>query len=241
MKTILITGASGEIGSAIALELALPGHSLFLHYHQNKKAILKIKQQCEQKGAFVTLIQSDLSLPEGDEILLNHLPNLSIDVLIHNAGMSQTGLFTEVKNEEIHSIMNTHLLNPMKITRAILPTMIRKRSGKIIVISSIWGLTGASCEVTYSAAKGGLNSFVKGLAKEVAPNNIQVNGVAPGAIQTRMLDDYTAEEKQLLMDEIPAGVLGLPTDIAHSVSFLCSAKSTYINGQILSVNGAWYC
>lgn len=240
METILITGASGGIGSAIARELATPGRSLFLHYHQNEQSVSKVKEDCEKKGAKVTLIQVDLSKEDGDELLLNQL-STEMNIVIHNAGMSETGLFSDVLNGELHHLMNTHLINPMKITRALLPAMIKNKYGKIIVISSIWGLTGASCEVAYSTAKGGLNSFVKGLAKEVAISNIQVNAVAPGAIATNMLSDYSAEELEQLKGEIPAGTLGKAEDVAFAVAFLCSNKSNYINGQILSVNGAWYC
>ncbi|WP_088105673.1 elongation factor P 5-aminopentanone reductase [Halalkalibacter urbisdiaboli] len=240
MKTFLITGASGGIGSAIAVELAASGRSLFLHFNQDKESIQKVQRQCEEKGATVKLIQADLSVQNGDSVLLSQISR-NIDVIIHNAGMSQYGLFSDITNEEIAAVMNAHLLNPIKITRDLLPAMIQKQKGKIIVISSIWGLTGASCEVVYSAAKGGLNSFVKGLAKEVAISNVQVNGIAPGAIMTGMLADYTEDELEQLKQEIPAGTFGKPEEVAHAVSFLCSEKAAYINGQIISINGAWYC
>ncbi|WP_227935995.1 elongation factor P 5-aminopentanone reductase [Alkalihalobacillus deserti] len=239
MKHILITGASGGIGSAIAQELASPSCSLFLHYSQNETAVNKVAYECRQKGATVTLVQADLTSENGDEQLLNQLPKYkAFQVIVHNAGTAHFGLFTDVTNRQLSEVMNIHLINPMRITRRLLPNMIEQQQGKIIVISSIWGLTGASCEVIYSTAKGGLNSFVKGLAKEVAPSHIQVNGVAPGAIRTNMLD---SEDLELLKAEIPANVLGTTDDVANAVVFLASDKANYINGQILSVNGAWYC
>ncbi|MFC0558542.1 elongation factor P 5-aminopentanone reductase [Halalkalibacter alkalisediminis] len=238
MKQILITGASGGIGSAIAKELASPSCSLFLHYGQNEAAVTKVANECSQKGATVTLVKADLTNDEGDKELLSQLPITPFEIIVHNAGISHFGLFTDVTDQHLTEIMNIHLLNPMKVTRNLLPMMIEQQQGKIVMISSIWGLTGASCEVIYSAAKGGLNSFVKGLAKEVAPSRIQVNGVAPGAIATNMLN---VEDYEQLIDEIPANVLGTPEDVANAVMFLASDKAHYINGQILSVNGAWHC
>ncbi|ARK30942.1 elongation factor P 5-aminopentanone reductase [Halalkalibacter krulwichiae] len=239
MESILITGASGGIGSAIARELASPTCSLFLHYSQNKQAAQSVANECREMGATVTLIEADLTKDNGESQLLKQLPTgVAFQSIIHNAGISHFGLFTDVTNEQINEMMNIHLINPMKITRSLLPAMLKKKKGKIVLISSIWGLTGASCEVMYSAAKGGVNSFIKGLAKEVAPSQIQVNGIAPGAIDTNMLVHDDVDE---LKEEIPANQIGTPIDIAHAVSFLVSDRSNYINGQVLSVNGAWYC
>ncbi|MFC0471992.1 elongation factor P 5-aminopentanone reductase [Halalkalibacter kiskunsagensis] len=242
MKHILITGASGGIGAAIARELASPSCSLFLHYYQNVEAAEYLAIECQRKGAKVTLLQADLSNNRGDEQLLKTIPKeVAFHTIIHNAGVSQIGLFTDVTNQQMTEMLNIHLVNPMKISRSLLPNMIRKRKGKIIMISSIWGLTGASCEVIYSTAKGGVNSFVKGLAKELAPSNIQVNGIAPGAIETNMLSDQGIDSLEELKADIPANILGQPSDVAHAVAFLSSSRANYINGHILSINGAWYC
>ncbi|MCL7746530.1 elongation factor P 5-aminopentanone reductase [Halalkalibacter alkaliphilus] len=242
MKAILITGASGGIGAQIAKELASPDCSLFLHYNENEKSVQKTAAKCVDQGATVQLIQSDLSKDDGDEQLLAKVPkDITFHTIVHNAGISHFGLFTDVTNTDISEMMNVHLVNPMKITRSLLPKMIQAHQGKIIVISSIWGLTGASCEVIYSAAKGGINSFVKGLAKEVAPSHIQVNAIAPGAIETEMLKKNGLEHMDELKEDIPAHAFGKTADIAYAVSFLSSHKSNYINGQIISINGAWYC
>ncbi|GAE30818.1 elongation factor P 5-aminopentanone reductase [Alkalihalobacillus hemicellulosilyticus] len=242
MKEIVITGASGGIGAEIAKELASPESSLFLHYHRNEEMIHKVKEACLQKGATVKLIQADLTAQEGAEQLVEGLVEAgNVYSVIHNAGMSEFQLFTSTTDMHLDSLLNIHLMNPMKITRALLPIMLRAKKGKIIMISSIWGLTGASCEVTYSAAKGGMNSFVKALAKEVAPNNIQVNGVAPGAIDTSMLTEHGREHIELLKEEIPANRLGSTKEVSQLVAFLHSNQANYINGQIISVNGAWYC
>jgi 3-oxoacyl-[acyl-carrier protein] reductase len=242
MKQILITGASGGIGTAIARELASPRCSLFLHYHKNVEDVKQLAIDCQGKGANVELLHADLSRHDGDEQLLKNIPSdCTFQTIVHNAGVSQFGLFPDVTNKQLTDIMNIHLLNPMKITRSLLPNMIRSQQGKIIMISSIWGLTGASCEVIYSAAKGGVNSFVKGLAKELAPSNIQVNAIAPGAVETNMLTRQGIDLLEELKTDIPANALGQPIDVAHAVAFLSSNKANYINGHILSINGAWYC
>ncbi|MET3504976.1 elongation factor P 5-aminopentanone reductase [Halalkalibacter oceani] len=238
-KQILLTGASGGIGQAIARELAAPGCSLFLHYATQREKVEAVGEACRQSGAEVTYICADLAREDGDEQLLSALPSYAaLDTVIHNAGTSHAGLFTEMTKAEIEQLMNIHLLNPMHITKALLPGMLSRQAGNIVIISSIWGQTGAACEVAYSAAKSGLNGFVKGLAKEVAPSRIQVNGIAPGAIETEMLNGI---ERESLIEDIPANRLGRPEEIAATVRFLTSGKATYINGHILSVNGAWHC
>ncbi len=213
--------ASGERSPQSLLP---PDALFFLHYNNNREAALQVASACRAKGAEATLVQADLANSEGDKALLSQL-GVPIDICIHNAGISESALFTTISDQHLHELLNILLQNPLKITRALLPAMLQKRKGKIIVISSIWGLTGASCEVLYSTAKGGLNSFVKALAKEVALSSIQVNGIAPGAIATRMLDDYSADEIKQLTEAIPAGRLGAPEEIAHATAFLCSKKS----------------
>lgn len=235
---ILITGASGEIGAAIAHKVAGPDQTLLLHYHHGVEQILQVKDVCEQAGSEVYCLQADLAQEDGAQVLLSQIVG-TVDILIYAAGHSLQGLITEVTDDQLSSIMHVHLLNPIKMARALLPNMIQKKSGKIIVISSIWGVTGASYEVAYSAAKAGLNGFVKSLAKEIAPSGIQVNAVAPGAIQTKMLNAYSDDEIQALEADIPAGRLGKPEDVASTVSFLIGDGASYINGQIIEVNGAW--
>ncbi|WP_078554573.1 elongation factor P 5-aminopentanone reductase [Bacillus alkalicellulosilyticus] len=239
-RTCLITGASGEIGAAIAIEFAAPDVTLFLHYHSNRSSIEDVKANCESKGSEVRLVQADLAKPSGVTELLTQLDK-PIDIIIHNSGRSYNGLLTDMKEHEIEDMIRLHVTSPVYLTQALLPHMVREKRGHIIVISSIWGLTGASCEVLYSTVKGGMNSFVKALAKEVAPSGIHVNGIAPGAIDTKMLSDFSQEEKQALSDEIPLGRLGKPVEIANVAKFLISNDASYIQGQIISANGGWYC
>ncbi|GAF63587.1 putative dehydrogenase [Bacillus sp. TS-2] len=236
---ILVTGASGGIGEAITRSLASPERTLFLHYFKNEEKVRRLIQDCENKGAEAYGIQANLLSDTGGEQLIKQI-HVPVDKVVHNAGIDYVGLFTEMQKKDIDAVMNIHLHNPIFITQQLLPHMIQKKSGKIIFISSIWGRVGASCEVIYSAAKGGMNSFVKALAKELAVNNIQINAIAPGAIDTDMLSRYSNDEKRALMEEIPAGKLGNAKEIADLVAFLFKKESTYLNGQVISVDGAWY-
>lgn len=238
-----ITGASGGIGVALAERLAREGYSLILHYNKNVAQIMDLKEKLEEKyNSSCTIFQADFSNPvETIAKVEEHVSKYEPEVIVHNSGTSYVGLFTSMSDVDLTWELTVGLTTPLLITKHLLPSMIRKQRGKIIVISSIWGLTGASCEVVYSTIKGGLNTFVKSLAKEVAPSKIQVNGVAPGAIQTSMLNHLDKEEIDSLKVDIPAGYLGSPSDVAATVAFLISEESRYINGQIISVNGAWYC
>lgn len=238
-KYALITGASGGIGSAISKKLIEDGYHLYLHYHQNEQAIKElIKSISVHKNTVVIPIKADLTKQSGVQYLIDQI-QLPIDLLVLNSGMSFYGLVTDMNDDDIDQMVNIHITSPFRLTQKLIPTMIRKRAGNIIVISSIWGITGASCEVLYSMVKGGQNSFVKALAKELAPSQIRVNAIAPGAIATRMLSHFSPNELIELEEEIPLGRLGQPDEIANTVSFLASKKASYITGQVISVNGGW--
>jgi 3-oxoacyl-[acyl-carrier protein] reductase len=237
VKYALVTGASGGIGQSIAKQLAQDGYHLYLHYYRNKEALVALS---EQLSVHVHLVQADLSCSSGVDDLLSQLHH-PIDVLIHNSGNSFYGLVTDMTDEQVQQMVQLHVTSPFLLTKRLLPSMIKKRSGQIVVISSIWGLTGASCEVLYSMVKGAQNTFVKALAKEVALSGIRVNAIAPGAIDTPMLAHLNEEELTDLAEQIPLGRIGTPEEVAKAVSFLISDDASYITGQILSVNGGWYC
>ncbi|MED4532447.1 SDR family oxidoreductase [Metabacillus fastidiosus] len=239
-KYALITGASGGIGTAIARKLAKEGYHLYLHYYQNEKAILSLQQSLLSEDINVQIIQADLSTKEGVQTLVQNVYT-SVDLLVLNSGISYYGLVTDLNDEEIDMMIGLHIANPFRIAQKFIPAMVKKRAGNIIVISSIWGLTGAACEVLYSTVKGGQNAFVKALAKELAPSEIRVNAIAPGAVATNMLSQFSEEELRELEEEIPAGRLGKPEEIANTVAFLASDDSSYITGQVISVNGGWHC
>ncbi len=237
-KYALVTGASGGIGRAICLQLAREGYSLYLHYFQNKDSIKKLMEELSSYDGEYIPIQADLSSPDGYRRLVENI--FSIDAIIHNSGMSHYGLLVDLEREQAEELVTTHVTSPMLITKELLPKLLQKRAGNIIVISSIWGQTGAACEVAYSTVKGAQLSFVKALSKEVALDGIRVNGVAPGAIKTPMMTVFNEEDIASLNEEIPMGHLGSPENIADVVSFLLSEKAAYITGQIIPVNGGWY-
>ena len=238
MRYALITGASSAIGQSIARELAQGGYGLFLHYYRRRAPIEAL--QAELTGVHTVLVEADLSMPGGVDQLLSRLDR-PIDAIIYNSGATYYGLLTDMNDELIERMVRLHVTSPAQLVKKLLPPMISKKRGQIVFISSIWGLCGASCEAVYSMTKGGQNAFAKALAKELAPSGIRVNAVAPGAIATDMLRPFSEEELAALADEIPAGRLGTPEEVAKTVAFLLSDAASYITGQIISVNGGWYC
>ncbi|MCL6426365.1 elongation factor P 5-aminopentanone reductase [Bacillus subtilis] len=240
-KTALITGASGGIGKSISETLAARGYNLLLHYNTNQNAAAELAEKLsEMFGVNAEILQADLSAQDGADKLTSSIVQ-PIDAIVLNSGRSHFGLITDVDNATVQEMVQLHVASPYMLTRNLLPGMIRNKSGAIVAVSSIWGETGASCEVLYSMAKGAQHSFVKGLAKELAPSGIRVNAVAPGAVDTNMMNQFTAAEKEEIADEIPIGRLARPQEIADATAFLLSEKASYITGQILSVNGGWHC
>nr|WP_263327950.1 SDR family oxidoreductase [Neobacillus sp. Marseille-Q6967] len=237
-KHALITGASGGIGYAVAEKLASMGYHLYLHYNSNEKGINKLLEKLSSYGGEYTPIQADLGDLAGYKKVCGQI--FTVDDIIHCGGISHYGLLVDLKEEEAQSLMNIHVLSPLMMTKELLPKLISKRSGNVIMISSIWGQTGGACEVAYSAAKGAQIAFVKALSKEVALNGIRVNAIAPGAIETRMMNEFSEEDLERIQFDIPMGRLGLPGEIANGVAFLLSQDSSYVTGQVLSINGGWY-
>ncbi|MCD7958555.1 MAG: SDR family oxidoreductase [Ruminococcus sp.] len=227
-KTALVTGASRGIGHAVAKLL------LSEHYR-----VMGISRTLPMNLPDLIPLSADLSdleqLPQVADEVLNALGH--IDVLVHNAGISCHGLFQEIPEKKLQKLYALNLAAPIQLTRLLLPSMLQRHKGNIICISSIWGETGASCEVDYSVTKGGLIAFVKGLAKEVGLSGIRVNAVSPGTICTDMMIPLGAETLKTLTDETALGRLGTAMDVAQLVSFLASDQSDYITGQNISING----
>jgi 3-oxoacyl-[acyl-carrier protein] reductase len=232
-KWALITGAGRGIGAAIARRLAEEGIHLILHYFRSEQEVRRVERECKSYGVQVCVIQANLTMEKGAEILMESCP-VSPDILVLNAGLSHYGLIQDITPAQWEEIMNIHVRTPFFLAQKALPKMIQRKWGRIITISSIWGVTGASFEVLYSTAKGAL-------AKEVAPSGITVNSVAPGLIETDMiLSDFSPEDLAEITADIPASRIGKPEEVAALVSFLSREEAGYINGQVIHINGAWY-
>jgi 3-oxoacyl-[acyl-carrier protein] reductase len=237
-KYALITGASGGIGAAAAKILAKEGWHLYLHYNRHESRIKSLVEELSQWPAEVIPIQADLEEASGCRKLVDNI--FHVNAIVYSSGNAPYGLFTELDDDTMERALQLHVKSPMAITRDLLPKLWKNPSSRIVIISSIWGQTGAACEVMYSTVKGAQISFVKALSKEVASSRIQVNCIAPGAVQTDMLNRFSKEELHGLQNEIPMGRLGTPEEVADVVSFLLSEKASYITGQVIAVNGGWY-
>ncbi|WP_159884279.1 elongation factor P 5-aminopentanone reductase [Paenibacillus puerhi] len=241
-QTVLITGASRGIGAAIARRFASVGMNVVIHYLQSHEAANETARQCMRYGARVLTVTADLRSQEQigrmKEKLEQH--GLIPDILVNNAGISHYGMLTDVTEEEWDDVMSINLKGMFLMTRQFMPAMVAQKYGRIINVSSIWGMSGASCEVAYSTSKGGMNAFTKALAKELAPSGVTVNAVAPGAVETMMMSGFDEEEKAAMENDIPAGRFGQPDEVASLVYFLALPESGYITGQIISPNGGWH-
>ena len=240
-KVALVTGASRGIGRAIAIELAREGVLVAINYRTNEDEAKKTLEEIKALGGNGVLLQGDVSSYDECKSMIQDITNIlgKIDILVNNAGVSKVGLFMDMDIKEIDSLMSTNLKGVINLTHAALPHMVGKKSGTIINISSIWGNVGASCEVIYSTSKGGINLFTKSLAKEMSLSGIRINAIAPGVIDTEMNNFLSNEEKECLKEEIPMGCFGEGKDIADAVLFLCSNKSKYITGQVLTIDGGF--
>lgn len=236
-KKALVTGASRGIGEAAARVLAREGYDLFLVCRKAKEDIRKIQQELVREyGICCETALCDVSDFRQVETMIKSAGE--IHVLVNNAAVSHVGLLTDMTIDQWHQVMDTNLNSLFYICRLVVPQMVRRREGKIINVSSVWGNAGASMEVAYSASKGGVNSFTKALAKELAPSNVQVNGVAFGVIDTRMNACFTREEMEQLRQEIPADRLGSAMEAAEMINQIIHAPS-YLTGQIITMDGGW--
>ena len=233
----MVTGASRGIGKAIAETLAEAGYHLILTCNHTLAELQTIAASLEEKyNITCAAAAADASDPAAIEKIFASLDHL--DILVNNAGISYIGLLTDMSVEEWQRVINTNLSSCFYTSRLAIPLMLQKHSGRIINISSVWGNVGASMEVAYSASKGGVNSFTKALAKELAPSNIQVNAISCGVIDTAMNHCFSPEEMNALREEIPADRLGQPEEVAELVLQLIQAP-TYLTGQILTLDGGW--
>ena len=233
-QRVLITGASGGIGRALCRAFAARGDLIFGQYHNNAAAMAELQREL---GEALIPLQADLSDPAGaDELAAKVLPR-GADVLVNNAGLSLFGLFQSVPQADADRLFRVNTESVLRLTRLLLPAMLGRKCGCVVNISSMWGRSGASCEVDYSASKAAVIGFTKALAKEVGPSGVTVNCVAPGFIDTPMNVRLTAEERQAILDETPLCRAGTPQDVAAAVLFLASEQAAFITGQVLGVDG----
>lgn len=238
---VLVTGGSGGIGRAIAERFAQGGMNVAIHYLQSHESANETARSCLHYGVKTMTVSADLRSKNQIERMQEKLEQHRMvpDILVNNAGISHYGLLQDVTESEWDNVLSVNLKGMFLCTQTFMPSMLRGKYGRIINVSSVWGLSGASCEVLYSTAKGGMNAFTKALAKELAPSGITVNAVAPGAVNTAMNDNLERREKEALEKEIPAGRFAQPQEVASLVYFLALPESGYITGQIISPNGGW--
>lgn len=240
-KVAFITGASRGIGRAIAEEFARHGYCLAINCKNSGEALLSYAEELANRYHVTCL---PLFGDAGEEpFIIEAFQAIDhkfgrIDVLVNNAGISKIGLLADLSLREWNQILQTNLTSLFCCCKHAIPRMLRSQSGSILNISSVWGTVGASCEVAYSASKGGVNAFTKALAKELAPSHISVNAIAFGVIDTPMNQCFTPEERSQLMEDIPAGRFGAPQEAAQLALTLVEAPS-YLTGQVVAMDGGW--
>lgn len=239
-KTIFITGASRGIGRSTALLFASRGYHVFLNCSTSVDALEGVKTEIEALGGTCTLVPGNVGNSDEVKRIFQQIYSecSHLDILVNNAGVAHIGLFSDMTDDEWNRIIQTNLSSVFYCCRAAIPPMVSQKAGHIINISSIWGNTGASCEVAYSASKSGVNGLTRALAKELAPSNIQVNAISCGVIDTVMNGQLNEEERKELEYEIPAGRFGTPEEVAEMIWQTAHAPA-YMTGQVIGIDGGF--
>ncbi len=239
MKTVLITGASRGIGRAIAKRLAYDGYRIIINYNKSEKEAIELEREIRDMGVDAISIKADVSKSKEVTDMFKKISDKfkGVDILINNAGISSYFLFQDIDEEIWDEIFDVNVKGVYNTIHAALPYMLEKHSGKILNMSSIWGIVGGSMESHYSATKGAINALTKSLAQELGYSGITVNAIAPGAVKTSMTGEIGKENLLTLTSEIPMGRLASAEEIAELVSFMISDKNSYMTGQIISPNG----
>lgn len=240
-RRVLITGATGVIGSEIARLLAAHQVDLLLHYNSNCEKAATIKKDCEELGVSVTLYQADISKVDEIEAMFDSIVNSSQepDILVNTVGISHYGLIQDISYQDWDRLLSINVMSSFFCIQKSLPHMIKQKYGRIINISSIWGEIGSANESLYSLTKGAINSLTKALAKELGPSGITVNAIAPGLVPSKMNDCFTKDELQNLENDIPLHRFSKAIEIAQTVLHLLHPNSEYITGQIITIDGGF--
>lgn len=239
MKTVLVTGASRGIGKAAAIGFGRLGYNVAVNYCNNREAAEETAAAVNSYGGRAAVYKADISgCREVSDMVSEIEKELGgVDILVNNAGIAEQIVFSDITEEKWDRMFDVNVKGAYLVTKAVLPHMIHEKYGRIINISSMWGVSGGSCEVHYSAAKAAVIGMTKALAKELGPSGITVNCVAPGVIDTDMNVHLSAEDKQMLCDETPLMKIGTPEDVAAAVLYFASEGAGFVTGQILSADG----
>lgn len=241
-NVVLVTGSSRGIGKAIALYFAEKGYDVVINCVRpsNEPLLLKVAEEIRSHGVSCLPFVGDMGNFSDCERLFDKIKKEfgTLTCLVNNAGISYLGLLQDMTPDEWNRVISTNLNSVFHCSKLAIPMMLHEGEGNIINISSMWGLAGASCEVAYSAAKGGMNSFTKALAKELAPSRISVNAIACGVIDTEMNSFLSDEEREVLLEEIPAGRMGTPREVA-ALAYSMAEQSHYLTGQIVALDGGF--
>ncbi len=240
-KIVLITGAAGGIGECCVRAFAQSGYSVAIHCSCSIEKAQQLENEIKQSGGDAAVFRCDLSKDGAGKWLIESVISHfgKIDVLVNNAGVSLVSPFLDTDEKEGERLLKINLCAAMECSKYAADDMLKRKSGSIINISSVWGICGASCEVYYSAAKAGLIGFTKALASELAPSNIRVNAIAPGVIDTKMNSCFSESDKKAIINEIPMGRMGSGYDVANAALFLSSSGADYITGQVLNISGGF--
>lgn len=240
-RVALVTGASRGIGKAIALTLGKDGYNVLVNCVKNVDLAKQTADEICKNGGRADVFKADVSKPNEVKAMYDYAAKTFgfVDTVVNNAGVCRYALFTDETDDGYDAVMNVNLRGVFNVCRAFAPDMISNRFGRIINVSSMWGLVGASCEAVYSASKAGVIGFTVALAKELGPSGITVNAVAPGVINTDMLANVSNETITALKDETPIGRIGSPQDVASAVEYLASRQASFVTGEIINCSGGF--
>lgn len=238
-KVVIVTGASRGIGRNIATTLAKKGYIVIANYNRSENKAIELQQNLEKENINIDIFKADVSNRDEVKKLVQFVINKykKIDCVINNAGIDQVKMFLDITDADWNNMISNNLNSVFYMCQEVLPYMIHEKNGVIINISSIWGVTGASCESHYAVSKAGVDALTKSLAKEMGPSNIRINSIAPGFIDTEMNNNLNEEEKQEIKEEIPLQKIGKVEDVSRTVEWII--EDEYITGQVISVNGGW--
>ena len=241
MSTVVITGSARGIGAAAAALFADIGYNVIINYNTSGAEALALCEKITAGGGKAIAVQADVSKMSEAKRLFDEAKKAfgTVDILVNNAGIAQQKLFTDITEADYDRMFDCNVRGVFNCCQCALPDMIHNKYGRIINISSMWGVVGASCEVHYSASKAAVIGMTKALAREVAPSGITVNCIAPGVIDTPMNKGFDEETLAALREETPVGRLGTPEDVARAIRFLADEKSSFITGQTLGIDGGF--